>query len=85
MGNKYWRSDRPTDAQRRKLFAMGKDGNRPMSKGEACDMIDGGGGGRSYSSSGGGSGGSGCLVLIAPVTVATLTGLGYLACKYLLA
>ncbi len=32
----------------------------------------------------GGGGGSGCLVLILPVTMATLAGLGYLAYKILL-
>ena len=75
MGNRNWRNDRPTDEQRRKLFAMGKNGDRPMTKGEASDLINGGGR-RSYSSSGVG-GGLGCMIMIVPIALTTFAGAGY--------
>jgi hypothetical protein len=54
-----WRNDPATDAQRRKLFAMGLDGDRPITKGEASDMIDG-----ITVRMNSGRGGSGCLILV---------------------
>jgi amino acid transporter len=39
---KDWRRETATAAQRRKLFAMGRNGNLPRTKGEASDLIKGG-------------------------------------------